>query len=194
MTPILKATIVTAALFISVPVIASSDGGTGPGEEKINQLIIYGNDECPASTNNEITVCVILVEGERFRIPENLRNDPNNIRNEAWAQKVVGYRYVGASGTMSCSPTGAGGFTGCGLKEIDKAYAEKQQDPGLSFGRLIAEERNKRLAGIDAEADQVEERVKQFEKERAEKEARQAGVMVPSQDESIDTGPLPEPE
>ena len=75
---------------------------------------------------------------------------------------------------MSCSATGGGGFTGCGLREIDTAYAEKAQDPGLAFGRMIAAERKKRLAMIDAEAEQVEQRVIQFEKDRAEREEREA--------------------
>jgi hypothetical protein len=41
------------------------------------------------------------------------------------SERIKSYEYVGASGTMSCSPSGAGGFTGCGLAEINKAYAEK---------------------------------------------------------------------
>ena len=91
---------------------------------------------------------------------------------------------------MSCSATGAGGFTGCGLKEIDAAYAEKDQDPGLAFGRMIAAERKKRLAMIDAEAEEVEKRVVQFEKERAEREEREAQAAA---GQGADDGALPDP-
>ncbi len=132
--------------------------------EKINMVIVYGNDKCEESNADTINVCARLSESDRYRIPTPLRDDINNPRKEAWTQRVLAYEYVGREGTMSCSPTGGGGFTGCGLKEIDAAYAEKEQDPGLAFGRMIAAERKKRLAAIDAEAELVEQRVQQFEK------------------------------
>jgi hypothetical protein len=164
----------SAAMLVSAaPAFAQDGEGTGtPTDPKINTVIIFGDDDCPESTDDQINVCAILVEGDRYRIPVALRTDPNDPKNQAWAQRVVAYQYVGREGTMSCSPSGAGGWTGCGLKAIDQAYAEKQADPGITFGRLIAEERKKRLAEIDAEAEAVEQRVVQFEKERAEREAR----------------------
>ncbi len=163
------------AMLSALPVAAQESAGEKQGQdEKINQLIIYGDDECPESTDDLITVCVILVEGDRYRIPAELRDNPNDLKNEAWSQRVQAYKYVGRDGTMSCSPSGAGGFTGCGLGAIDKAYAEKEQDLGKLFGRLIAQKRAERLAEIDAEAEEVERRVQQFEKDRAEREAREA--------------------
>lgn len=163
------------------------------GDEKINQLIIYGDDKCPESTGDEIVVCARMDEADRFRIPSSLRGDPNDPRNQAVSERIKAYEYVGASGTMSCSPSGAGGFTGCGLKEIDKAYAEKAQDPGITFGRLIAAERAKRMAGIDAEAVEIEERVKEFEKGRAEREAKLQAELEAKEAASAETQPLPEP-
>jgi hypothetical protein len=55
---------------------------------------------------------------------------------------------------------------------------------------MIAAERKRRLAAIDAEAELVEQRVQQFEKERAEREARQAEQPV----ESETVEPLPQPQ
>ncbi len=159
--------LVSAASCIMLPAFAQT-GDVRPGDEKINQLIVYGNDTCPESKNDEITVCARLKETERYRIPTNLRDDPNNLSKQAWTRKVEAYEYIGAAGILSCSPTGAGGFTGCGFKAIDTAYAEKKTDPAVTFGRLIAAERAKRLSGIDAEALLVEERVKQLEKESEE--------------------------
>ena len=183
-----KASLVITALFIAVPSFAQD----AAQDEKINQVIVYGNDQCPEDKNSEvITVCARLAEKERYRIPKSLRDDPTDIRKESFTNKVIAYEHVSASGTMSCSPTGAGGFTGCGLGEINNAYAEKKSDPGINFGRLIAAERKKRLAGIDAEAAEVEERVKQFEKERAEKDAKDAGAGAP--EIQADAEPLPQP-
>jgi hypothetical protein len=190
MTRLTASLIATSLLFSAANVQAQDAAGTDP---KINTVIIFGEDECPESTDDQINVCAILVEADRYRIPPSLRSDPNDIRNESWTNRVIGYQFVGREGTMSCSAAGAGGFTGCGLKEIDKAYLEKSKDPGLAFGLLIAEERRKRLAGIDAEAEEVEQRVKQFEKERAEKEAREANGGVTPEDPGADTD-LPSPE
>jgi hypothetical protein len=195
--PIAKTLLMTTAILMSTASIAQDADESQPGDEKINQLIVYGSDECPQSKGDEIVVCARMNEADRYRIPPSLRDDPNSPQNQAWLNRVQAYEYVGASGTLSCSPSGAGGFTGCGLKEIDRAYAEKAQDPGVTFGRLIAAERIKRMAGIDAEAAAVEERVKEFEKGRAEREARlQAEMDAKENAERSNAGsdPLPEPQ
>lgn len=198
MTALSKILLAATALAFSAPAMAQEVTANQPGDEKINQLIVYGDDECPQSTGDEIVVCARMDEADRYRIPSNLRGDPNDPRNQAVSERIKAYEYVGASGTMSCSPSGAGGFTGCGLKEIDRAYAEKAQDPGLVFGRLIAAERAKRMAGIDAEAAAVEERVKEFEKGRAEREARLQAEMDAKEAAAAQGNPdaeaLPEPE
>ena len=181
------------ALMLSVQAPAQNAPATQPGDEKINQLIIYGNDTCPESKGDEIVVCARMGEADRYRIPSSLRDDPNDPRNQAMSERIKSYEYVGASGTMSCSASGAGGFTGCGLKEIDRAYAEKAQDPGIVFGRLIAAERAKRMAGIDAEAAEVEARVAEFEKGRAEREAKLQAELDAKEAASADAEPLPEP-
>jgi hypothetical protein len=189
----IRAALLTASLLASCAAFAAQDD-TGAGtaaDPKINTVIVFGDDACPESTDEQINVCAILVEADRYRIPASLRSDPNDPKNESWTNRVIGYKYLGEGGTMSCSSSGAGGFTGCGLKEIDKAYAEEKKDPGLAFGLMIAEERKRRLAGIDAEAEAVEVRVVQFEKERAEKEARQSGIEPPPED---DAEALPSPE
>lgn len=181
------------AVMMSAQAPAQDAPAAKPGDEKINQLIIYGDDKCPESRGDEIVVCARMDEADRFRIPSSLRGDPNDSRNQAVSERIKAYEYVGASGTMSCSPSGAGGFTGCGLKEIDKAYAEKAQDPGITFGRLIAAERSKRMAGIDAEAAEIEERVKEFEKGRAEREAKLQAELEAKEAASAEAAPLPEP-
>ena len=195
-TELSKAFLAATALILASPAIAQDVVGTQAGDEKINQLIVYGDDECPVSKGDEIVVCARMDEADRYRIPSNLRSDPNDPRNQAVSERIKSYEYVAASGTMSCSPSGAGGFTGCGLKEINQAYAEKAQDPGITFGRLIAAERAKRMAGIDAEAALVEERVKEFETDRAEREAK-VQAELDAKEAAGGTGagaePLPEP-
>lgn len=146
------------ALF-AAPALAQDAG------ERVNQLIIYGDDPCPASSDGEITVCARKAESERYRIPEPLRETGDLQKNEAWNNKVLAYETVGSAGTQSCSPVGAGGWTGCANKLIANAYAEKRESSDVRFSELIQAEREKRLATIDAEAAETQSRVEQAEKE-----------------------------
>lgn len=138
-----------ALVAFAAPAMAQDDAGTDG--EKVNQLIVYGNDPCPASTGNEITVCARKPEGERFRIPEPLRGI-DRPTSEAWSSKVLAYETVGRFGTDSCSPVGAGGFTGCTQQMLQKARAERKNGTDVKFGELIQKEREKRLSTIDAKA------------------------------------------
>ncbi len=163
----------SAGFLIATPALAQDSG------ERVNQLIIYGDDPCPQSAGDEITVCARKAEAERYRIPEPLRASPS-AKNDAWNNKVLAYETIGKQGTLSCSPVGPGGSTGCLNQLINKAYAEKGADPSVRFGELIAEERARRLSTIDAEAAETQARVEQAEKDyEAREKAQQDGSTKP---------------
>jgi hypothetical protein len=153
-----------AAFALTTPALAQ-----GEPEAKVNQLIVFGEDPCPQSDDDTITVCARKAESERFRIPEELR-ETYSPQNEAWNNKVLAYERVMKTGTMSCTPTGAGGWTGCSGQLIDQAYAEKESAPELRFSELIAAEREKRLATVDAEAAETQKRVEELEKQMEERQ------------------------
>jgi hypothetical protein len=155
--------LVPAALLFAMPAMAQS------ADEKVNQLIVYGDDACPPSTGNEITVCARKDESERYRIPESLRESISP-QNDAWTNRVIAYETIGANGAMSCSPVGSGGFTGCVGKLIDTAYAERKLDPNIRFSQLIADERAKRLSTIDSDAAETQASVEQLERQYAAKQ------------------------
>lgn len=168
--------------------LAAQDAG-----ERVNQLIIFGDDPCPASTGDEITVCARKDEGERYRIPEPLRQS-GSPANDAWNNRVLAYERVGKTGTLSCSAVGAGGWTGCSQKLIDAAYAEKETDPSVRFGELIAAERTKRLSTIDAEAEATQKRVEQVEREYAERQrAQQEAAATAAPDDALPVPPAKQP-
>lgn len=92
-------------------------------------LIIYGNDKCPTNKNGEeIVVCQRLDEGERFRIPKNIRdNTPSEPqKGQSWAVRSQDALTTGSFGTGSCSAVGAGGGTGCFVKQATAARAERR--------------------------------------------------------------------
>lgn len=156
---------------VLAPAASAQDAG-----ERVNQLIVYGDDPCPASSGNEITVCARKSENERFRIPEPLRETGNLQKNEAWNNKVLAYETAGRTGTLSCSPVGAGGSLGCTQRLIDNAFAEKRETSDVRFGDLIQAEREKRLATIDREAADTQGRVEEAEKEYEARQRAQAGT------------------
>lgn len=145
-----------AALLVS-PAGAQDEAPATAATERINQLIVYGDDPCPASTSEEITVCARKPESERYRIPENLRDDPLDRRNETWTARATELQYVGRSGVGSCSPAGPGGMIGCYDKLVREARAERAQRDSVNWERLIEEARQERLSRIDAEAEAAEE-------------------------------------
>lgn len=153
--------------------------------EKVNQVVVYGDDQCPRGAPDEILVCAKLPESERYRVPEMLRGNPLDVRNEAWANKVVAVERIGRFGTDSCSPTGLGGFTGCTQALIAGAKAERQAADKTDWQAMIADERAKRIAGIDAAAAEVEAAVVAEEQALAERQKaaeeleRQASGLAP---------------
>jgi hypothetical protein len=164
----------TAAVFVSLPASAQQEAG-----DKVNTVIVYGDDECPQSTGSEIVVCARMEENERYRIPEALRqsNDPEN---EPWASKVRAYETVGNFGALSCSPAGSGGELGCTAKMIEAAYQERATSSDVRAGELIAAARGERLETIDAEAADTQARVEELERQYMERvRAEDAGEVAP---------------
>lgn len=167
---------------------AASPAFAQSADEKINMVIAYSADECPVAQPGEVVVCEILVEEERYRIPSNLRysDDPANVSR---ARQVEEIKYVGDFGAMSCSPAGAGGFTGCTQKFIEAAYKDKAEEEGVRFGKLIEEARAERLSTIDAEAAAEQERVESIEREYLQRLERERDAALPGEGE----GELPPP-
>lgn len=154
-----------------------------PEDVKVNIVERFGKDSCPESTAEEIVVCTIYDENDRYRIPKLLRNNPNDPANQSWTNRAVSLRTLGDGGTNTCSPIGPGGFAGCLNQLIQNATAQRENAPSVAAGELIAEERKKRLSLIDAEAEDVERRIVEIEKARAEKDAQEAAAANAQQEE-----------
>ncbi|HUD30578.1 MAG TPA: hypothetical protein VMQ93_17045 [Novosphingobium sp.] len=191
MTRLLTSAALAAFLMTAAPAFAQDDAGLDTGGEKVNQLIVYGEDVCPASSGGEITVCARKPEEERYRIPEPLRGI-DQPQAQAWANKVQAYETVGSFGTLSCSPVGAGGSLGCTQQLIDKASAERANGSEVRFGELIAAEREKRLSTIDTDAAEQQERVEQAEKAYFEQRQRQEAEQDAAEAAKGANAPLPQ--
>jgi hypothetical protein len=194
----MKTALIPAALAASLALTSAAAAQSGPqdspGGDRISQAIVYGEDKCPEASGDEIIVCARLPEGERFRVPEMFRGgDLLSPKNEAWANKVTSLERIGRFGTDSCSPVGLGGFTGCANDLINAAYAERRAVDKTDWEAMIADERAKRLAGIDAAADTVEAAVVADEKEREERLRREAEIEARGGAPEVSEPPLPVP-
>ena len=144
-----------AAAALAAPA-AAQEAEPVPEDVRINQLIIYGDEPCPASGDDEIVVCARKPESDRFRIPDNLRDNPIDPQRQSWAHRAIELSYVGRSGVGSCSPTGPGGMMGCFNELVRQARAERASRDEVNWNRLIEEARQQRLGRIDEEAEAVE--------------------------------------
>jgi hypothetical protein len=96
-------------------------------QPNIAEIIVYGNDPCPRSSNNEIYVCNRRPETERYRIPPNMRQSGTPQQMQSWAVRSKSLETVGATGIDSCSAVGPAGYTGCLSKLIQESRGEKAQ-------------------------------------------------------------------
>ncbi len=173
----------TAAIagLAAIPAQAQDDAG-----DRVNTVIIYGDDPCPQSNDDTITVCARMDEGERYRIPPNLRQS-DSPQNNAWTDRVRSFETVGKFGQQSCSPVGAGGELGCTIEMIEAAYADKENSQDVRFSQLIEQARSERLSEIDAEAAATQRRVEMIEREYMDRLEAERQQSLPGED-----GPLPE--
>lgn len=177
----ISTTIAAAATLALAPAAAQDGAG-----DKVNMVIVYGDDDCPQPNADEITVCARKAEGERYRIPQNLRTS-DSVENTAWTRRVESYEMIGNFGTQSCSPAGAGGFTGCVQQMIDEAYKDRAEGSDVRFGQLIEAARAERLSTIDEEAAAEQARVEQIEREYLDRLERERQAPLPG--EEAEAGP-----
>jgi hypothetical protein len=121
----LAAMIATAGL-VAAPVALPQPSYAQAGS-RISEIIVYGNDPCPRSTDDNVVVCARKPEADRYRIPERFRSSGPRQTRDAWANRAKSFETVGATGINSCSPVGPSGFTGCMKQLIDQAKAENEE-------------------------------------------------------------------
>jgi hypothetical protein len=170
----LTATLLAAtAALTAIPAAAQDEAG-----DKVNMVIVYGEDSAPEPVGNEIVVVARLPEADRFRIPEALRYS-DNPANNSWASRVERLDIVGDFGILSCSAAGAGSETGCTQAMIEAAYADRASGSSVRFAQLIEAARQERLATIDEDAAAEQERVEAIEDAYMERLREERDAEVP---------------
>jgi hypothetical protein len=126
----LAAPFAAAALLsgLAVPqqAFAQTQDSSSSGGSKMAEIVVFGNDPCPRSTDDEVVVCTRVPESYRYRMPEAYRPGGTYQQRQAWANKAKSIERVGRTGIQSCSPVGPAGYTGCMQQMIDEAKAESR--------------------------------------------------------------------
>lgn len=100
-------------LLALAPLHAAPAEQAKPPERVIN-LLVYGDDPCPAGENDEIIVCARRPESERYRIPKDLREEKEDLPDLSWGARVESLDAAQRETRPdSCSVVGSGGQTGC---------------------------------------------------------------------------------
>ncbi len=95
--------------------------------QRTSEIIVYGTDPCPRSTDDDVVVCARRPEAERFRIPEVLRETGTLQQRQSWTKQAEALATAGATGVGSCSAVGPGGHTGCAQHEINRAFRDLRE-------------------------------------------------------------------
>ena len=132
-------------LLLAVPAVAQQGG------EKVNQVTVYDEADCPAEQEGTITSCVVITGESPFRIPSALRTVPDTAPNRSaavQARKLI----EPVNGFGSCSASGSNAMATCSAKEYEAWKAAQGRGVGSAYAELIDQERRKRLGVIDEEA------------------------------------------
>jgi hypothetical protein len=109
------------------PVLAQEAQGTTSTGQRLAEIVVFGNDPCPRSTDDEVVVCTRIPESYRYRMPEAYRPSGTFQQRQAWANKARSIERVGRTGIQSCSPVGPAGYTGCLDQMIRDAREESRE-------------------------------------------------------------------
>ncbi len=127
-----KSVLALAVLGLGAPLLAPTAPAIAQRNTNEQVLVVFGDDACPRDT-----ICVRRSEGERYRIPQELRTVEPSGASTSWAARARNLEYAGAAGTNSCTPVGAGGWTGCYQQMLRAAREERR---ARNNGELPAEQ------------------------------------------------------
>ena len=116
-----------AAILLGGAPAAAQDGVQSEAPQRETNLVVYGDDPCPESTDpDEIVVCARRPEQERYRVPAPLRRG-EQLRETSWASRAAeledAQRDTRPDG---CSVVGTFGQGGCWLQMLRQWLAERR--------------------------------------------------------------------
>ncbi len=121
---VIASAVVGSGLISALP--AAAQQAPAP-QQRTREIIVFGTDPCPRSTDDEVVVCARRPEKERYRLPENLRPSGPPQLSQSWSVRSKQLATMGQTGPGTCSGVGPGGNFGCATKEIQQGVAERRE-------------------------------------------------------------------
>ena len=119
--PIAAATVL-AGLAAATPAAAQQQS-----QPRVNRIVVFGDDPCPRSTDDDVYVCARKGESERYRIPEEYRSTGDRQQSQSWSANVRYLETVNTNGINQCDPVGPAGQLGCLQKLIDQNRERREE-------------------------------------------------------------------
>jgi hypothetical protein len=120
-----KTLLAAALLLAAVPAAAQDETDAPQGElaERTSTAIVYGDEACPKAQEDEIVICARRPEGDRYRIPKELRHKGDPLSETSWgARNELLEEAARANLPGSCSVVGSYGQSGCQRQFVDQWY------------------------------------------------------------------------
>jgi hypothetical protein len=122
---------VTFTVLVMSPCSAQDDTNPAFSEmpERISFLATFGEEKCPEAVDpDEIVVCAAAPEGDRYRIPKDLRKgEEEAAASQSWTSAVESLdEEARPMRPNSCSVVGTGGFTGCTQAMLREWFAARR--------------------------------------------------------------------
>ncbi|WP_265587084.1 hypothetical protein [Sphingomicrobium arenosum] len=114
----------TAAIAASLAP-APADAQARP--QNVTRIVVFGEDPCPRSTDDNVVVCARKPDSERYRLPEEARGTGTRQESQSWASNARFLETVNETGIKQCSPVGPAGQLGC-LDELIDRNAERREE------------------------------------------------------------------
>jgi hypothetical protein len=115
-----------ALLAASASAFAQEAAQEGP-PERTTTAVVYGEEACPKAADGEIVVCARRPEGDRYRIPKELRGKGDPLSETAWGARTELLEEAGRANLPgSCSVIGSYGQSGCQRQLVDQWYNERR--------------------------------------------------------------------
>ncbi|WP_082515912.1 hypothetical protein [Sphingomonas sp. Leaf412] len=118
------------AAFLAGAVVALPALSSAQTPQRIRNVQLTGEQQCPKAAADEIVVCSRISPNEQYRIPKEMRNTAEPAaQNQAWANRTVTAEQVSRAAAglpNTCSAVGTGGQTGC-AQAYARAWAAERR-------------------------------------------------------------------
>ncbi|HYI40355.1 MAG TPA: hypothetical protein VE053_08560 [Allosphingosinicella sp.] len=116
-----------AALAGTVLTFRADSAGAETPPDKVETVVVYGNDPCPKPKGDDIVICGRQPETERYRIPKALRRSREQRSGASWVSRVAELEEATRfTRPNSCSVVGSWGQTGCLEAAIRNWFMERR--------------------------------------------------------------------